>query len=197
MANVVINTDLQSMLIDFGVYGSGTYPANGKPLPLKSAFDKDYVKTFDKTLLPGGTDVVQVTMSDSIKFFATWNQSNTDPNVLIIDSVEGTAPTSNDHLLSLLSQSKYVTYKPYNISSAGTYTIKTGGGVLHAVNVTSAVISTSVKVYDGGISGALLAEIPFGLSLVQSQVNLIFDVAFYTSLVVVTTGVVKVSVSYK
>lgn len=198
MANITVITDLQSMLIDFGVYGNTSAPAQTSTgIPLKASFDKDYIKTFEKIISPSNTECIRITMSDSQKYYVTHNQSNTDQSVLIVDSVEGTAPTSNDMLLNLLSQTKYVTFEPFFISAAGTYTVKSGWGVLHAINITNAVISTSVKVYDGGVNGQLLADIPFGLALLNSQVPLVLDLRFKTSLVVVTTGLVKVQLSYK
>ena len=197
MSRVVVNTDLQSMLIDFGVYGMTTYPGTGLPIPLSAAFDKDYIRTFEKIVMPDGTQAIRVNTSDNQKYYVTHDVTNTTNGVLVVDSVEGVTPTSLDMLLNLLAQTKYITYLPYNISAAGTYTVKSGWGVLHAVNITSAVVSTSVKVYDGGVGGTLLAEIPFGITLLNSQVPFILDVRFTTSLVVVTTGLVKVQISYK
>lgn len=177
------------MLVDWG-----TYANLSAGVPKIASFDKDYVKTFE---LAADLSCVMMKVTDSIKYYVTYDTANTDPAKFIVDSVEGVVPTSNTMLLNLLSQTKYITYLAANISAANTYVLKTGWGVLHAVNITSAVVSSNVKVYDGGVSGTLLAEIPFGLALLQSQVNLLLDVRFMTSLVVVTTGAVKVQVSYK
>jgi hypothetical protein len=201
MPKIKVTTDLQSMLIDFGDYGSSSYPANGSPTPMTAAFDKDYVKTFEKVMMPSGNGAIRVNTNDSKQYYLTHDQANIDSTLLVVDSVEGIAPTTLDMLLNLLSQTKYITYESYNISTANTFVIKSGWGVLHAINVTGAVVSTTIKVYDGtATAGKLIAEIPFGLSLLQGQISMLLDVRFYTSLTVVTTalsGASKVQISYK
>lgn len=96
----------------------------------------------------------------------------------------------------------HVTLSPYqymNISSAGTNTIKTGSGILKALNVNTAVTSGVATVYDSlSGSGDIIARIAFPtVSLLQSLVPVEFNVKFNTGLTIVTVGNLDVTVIYR
>lgn len=78
------------------------------------------------------------------------------------------------------------------ISTATTTTVKTGGGVLHAITVTEAAAG-AITVYDNtAASGTVKAVLK--ASIVEG--TYIFDITFATGLTIVTAGASKITVSY-
>ena len=84
-----------------------------------------------------------------------------------------------------------------NINSASTTTVKTGEGILAAVNFNKLVASSSVTIYDNTeASGKTIGTITQPLGLLASQIVMPFNVRFTNGLTVVTSAADDISVIY-
>lgn len=97
MANIVVTSDANAVYVDFGVYASdpnvnedcSTYPR----------------RTLSKVSKPHQEDYIRVIMDMSgapEEWWVSYESVPGNPKVFIIDSVNGTAPTSLDQLKGLL-----------------------------------------------------------------------------------------------
>jgi hypothetical protein len=90
-------------------------------------------------------------------------------------------------------------YAGANVVGATTALIKTGRGFLHSVVVNKAVISSTIKIYDGiDAGGTLKATITYGGALTSDPPwDAIYDIGFDVGLTIVTSAASDVTVSYR
>jgi hypothetical protein len=79
-----------------------------------------------------------------------------------------------------------------------TTTVKSGSGVLHAITINKAAANAIIAVYDGTAAQSNeIATITMPGTLLQNQITLFYDVAFVTSLTIVTTTAQDITVSFE
>lgn len=85
-----------------------------------------------------------------------------------------------------------------NMTSAATYAVKSGQGVIHMVCINTPVASGVVTVYDNtAASGTKIGTITEpGTLLNQGPLCGFFDVAFHTGLTIVVSGTQDITVTY-
>lgn len=88
-------------------------------------------------------------------------------------------------------------YSGANQTSAATTTIKTGAGLLHAVNVGTCVANATIKFFDNTAGSGTSVAVITCPATVANPFTLIFDRTFATGLTVVTSGATDVSESYR
>lgn len=85
-----------------------------------------------------------------------------------------------------------------NLAAAGTATLKTGPGTLVAIVVNKAVSSSTITVYDSTAgSGTKIGTITFPVTLLSSQMTLLYNVAFSNGLTVVKAAIDDITVVYR
>ncbi len=85
------------------------------------------------------------------------------------------------------------------LAAPTTTVVKSGVGLLHAININKAAASGVITIYDNTVgSGTLIGTITMPATLLASQVTLLFDVAFSVGLTIVTaTAAQDLTVSYR
>lgn len=85
-----------------------------------------------------------------------------------------------------------------NITASGVTPIKVGPGVLHTLNVNKAVEGATITLYDyTSNAGDRICTITFPAALLQSQVSLLYNVAFEIGLTVETSHDVDITIGYR
>jgi hypothetical protein len=88
-------------------------------------------------------------------------------------------------------------YSYTNIASATTTTVRSGKGVLHGITINKAVASGVITIYDNTAgSGTKIATITEPATLLNSQMQLLYDVCFTTGLTIVTGQADDITVSW-
>jgi hypothetical protein len=85
------------------------------------------------------------------------------------------------------------------LAAPTTTVVKTGYGVLHAVTINKAAANSVITMYDGtAATGRLIGTVTLPATLLRSQDVLLYDVAFTTSLTIVTaTGASDLTISFR
>ena len=92
MANIVVVSNSNFVKVDFGIYG--------QPLMIMSK-----ASVLEACEFHGGTMVKTGSTRDKFTWFISWEAISALPDgtiFMIVDSINGTAPTSNTNLIDLL-----------------------------------------------------------------------------------------------
>lgn len=94
MSYITVESTVKTIKVDFGGYAGAQIPTGN--VPSKKVYQKHYIEVS----LPANADFINVnTYSEVATFPVSYNGA---PNTFRIQSVNGVAPTDNDHLYNLI-----------------------------------------------------------------------------------------------
>ena len=97
MANIVVTSDTNCIKVDFGDYGS-----NPNINTDKATYPR---RTLSEVNKPHGMDYLIISMSNGVsvrEWLVSFQSVPSNPSVLVIDSIDATAPTTLDQLFDLI-----------------------------------------------------------------------------------------------
>lgn len=98
-----------------------------------------------------------------------------------------TAIAGEDLPNDLLKVEHRYTYTAITLAAPTTTLLKTGAGLLHSLDFTAAATGV-IKIYDGvDATGTLMRTITSPATLLQNEVNKVYDLAFSVGLTIVTS----------